>query len=238
MPIDVTQPEAECHRGERGDAMAALLVTIAVMAVALTALLPAWSTLARRERETELIFRGEQYARAIALFGRKYGNAAPPSVDVLLNEKFLRKKYKDPITGEDFQLLTPTSPQLAQALTSPPVQPGRGSPTPTSPSPTGRGAAPARTTTQQGRPGGISQPTGGGGIVGVASTSTQQSLRVYNGKDKYNEWVFLGVQQSQRAGGVGAPVPGGRGTTQPGGRGQPTPGRGGPPPAPGRGRGL
>ena len=221
---------------ERGYAMAALLVTLGVMAVALSTLLPAWSTLARREREAELVFRGEQYARAIALFGRKYGNASPPTVDVLLNEKFLRKKYKDPITGDDFQILTPGSPQLAEALASPPVQQGRGG-TPTTQ--TGRGTAPAAT--QPGRPGSIgSQPIGGGGIVGVASKSTEQSLRIYNGKNKYNEWVFLGVQQSQRAGGAGgAQAPGGRGTALPGGgRGQPTPGRGTPQPLPRGGRGF
>jgi hypothetical protein len=160
------------------------------------------------------VFRGEQYARAIALFGRKYGNASPPSLDVLLNEKFLRKKYKDPITGEDFQLLTPGSPQLAQALASPPVVQGRGRgpTTTTAPTPAGRGTPPPAT--QPGRPGsiGTQQPTGGGGIVGVASRSTDQSLRLYNGKNKYNEWVFLGVQQSQRAGGPpGAQRPGGPG---------------------------
>ena len=59
--------------------MVALLVLMAVMAVALTAALPAWSTLARREREAELVFRGEQYARAIALFQRKYAGAFPPN---------------------------------------------------------------------------------------------------------------------------------------------------------------
>ena len=35
-----------------------------VMAVLLSAALPVWQTMVRRERETELIFRGEQYAHA------------------------------------------------------------------------------------------------------------------------------------------------------------------------------
>src|SRR4051794_32592889 len=46
--------------GERGFAMIALLVLMAVMAIAMTVALPAWSTMARREREAELVFRGEQ----------------------------------------------------------------------------------------------------------------------------------------------------------------------------------
>ena len=83
--------------------MVALLILMAVMAVAMTVALPAWSTMARREREAELVFRGEQYARAIMLFQRKYAGAFPPNVEVLVNERFLRKQYKDPITNDDFQ---------------------------------------------------------------------------------------------------------------------------------------
>ena len=73
--------------------MVALLVALSIMGIMLSVALPAWNTRARREKETELIFRGQQYARAIALFQRKYGNASPPTIDVLITEHFLRKKY-------------------------------------------------------------------------------------------------------------------------------------------------
>src|SRR4029450_1654825 len=53
---------------QRGYAMAALLVGMSVMAIIMSVAMPVWNTAARRERETELIFRGEQYARAVALF--------------------------------------------------------------------------------------------------------------------------------------------------------------------------
>jgi hypothetical protein len=43
-------------REQRGYAMVALLVMMAVMAVAMTVALPAWSTMARREKEAELVF--------------------------------------------------------------------------------------------------------------------------------------------------------------------------------------
>src|SRR5512138_2500591 len=115
-------------RSERGFAMIALLVTLAVMTVLMTVALPVLTTMAQREREAELVFRGQQYARAIGLFQRKYGNATPPNVDVLLNEKFLRKKYKDPITNDDFNFLGPGSPELAAALNAAPQtgqQPGQ-----------------------------------------------------------------------------------------------------------------
>src|ERR1044072_8957249 len=101
-------------RINRGYAMAALLVGMSVMAVLMSALLPVWSQMARREKEEELVFRGKQYARAIGLFQRKYANTAPPTIDVLVEQRFLRKKYKDPITGEDFQPIY-ANQQLQQA---------------------------------------------------------------------------------------------------------------------------
>ena len=91
--------------GQRGYAMAAVLVAIALMSIVMTALLPAWRQQAQREKEAELAFRGEQYARAVMLFRRKFNGASPPTVEALVDGRFLRKKYKDPITGDDFQLL-------------------------------------------------------------------------------------------------------------------------------------
>jgi type II secretory pathway pseudopilin PulG len=98
-------------QGNRGYAMAALLVGMSVMAVLMSALLPVWSHMATREKEEELIFRGRQYARAIGLFQRKYANTAPPTIDLLVEQRFLRKKYKDPITNDDFSRSTPTRPR-------------------------------------------------------------------------------------------------------------------------------
>ena len=62
----------------------------------LSTTLPVFSTMARREREAELIFRGQQYARAVSLFQRKYGNALPPNLDVLLNEQFPAQAVQGP----------------------------------------------------------------------------------------------------------------------------------------------
>ena len=86
--------------------MASLLVVLSVLSVALGFLLPVWGTVVKREKEAELIFRGEQYARAIGLYQRKYANAYPKSIDALLNERFLRKKYMDPMTSDgQFELI-------------------------------------------------------------------------------------------------------------------------------------
>lgn len=196
--------------------MAALLVMLGVMSIMLTVALPSWRQMVKREKEAELVFRGQQYARAIALFTRKYANALPPTLDVLVEQRFLRKKYKDPITGDDFQAipasslgLTPSSPQSAStpgALATPnqPVRPAGA-------------AAP--------QPAGPFSPIGAaGGIAGVASKSKEQSIRIFNGRDHYNEWQFTYLSVTMRPGATPGNVRPGQIPGQPGPTPGPTPG--------------
>jgi hypothetical protein len=108
--------------------MAALLVGLSVICLMLSVALPAWSTVVRREREAELIFRGQQYVRAIELFQRKYAGTFPPTIDVLLHERFLRRRYLDPITNDDFLLLyvgVPSGDAVADGSVPPAVKDGR-----------------------------------------------------------------------------------------------------------------
>ena len=63
--------------------MAALLIAMSIAAVMMTVAMPVWKHQAQREREEELVFRGQQYVHAIGLFQRKYANAYPPNVDML-----------------------------------------------------------------------------------------------------------------------------------------------------------
>ncbi len=88
--------------GDRGFIMVAMLISLAVAAIWMTAALPSWRQQAIREKEAELIFRGEQYARAIYLYRTKNNGAQPQSIDQLVQQRYLRKKYVDPITGKDF----------------------------------------------------------------------------------------------------------------------------------------
>jgi len=210
--------------------MAALIIGISVMAIVMTAAMPVWKHAAQREKEAELVFRGEQYVHAIGLFQRRFANAYPPSIDVLVQQKFLRKKYKDPITGEDFVPLTQASQQ--GGLQPGGGQQGGGQRGGQSGTPTGRGTQttpnPARGTT----PPGAAVPGGApaGGIIGVTSKSTDTSIRLYKGRSHYNEWAFVYTAPVQAP---GAAVPGQRGQ-QPGRQGQPPGPAGG---LPGRGRG-
>ena len=236
---------------DRGYILAVLLIGMAVAAVWMSAALPAWRQQVTRQRELDLIFRGEQYARAVALYVMKNNCALPTNVDQLVSQRFLRKKWKDPITNDDFVLLPGVAPGGAsgggQPITGGPSRagggatggapatqgrgPAGGAPTTSTPSTSGRGPS----STGPGAsgpstsPGGLSTSSGSlpGGIGGVSSKSTATSIIVYNGQQTYNGWQFLyqnalqKMGEQPRCGNQGAP--GG-----PGAPGRSGDGRGGP----------
>jgi type II secretory pathway pseudopilin PulG len=210
-------------RGQQnGYAMVVLLISLSIMAIMMTVVMPVWKQTARREKEAELVFRGEQYARAINLLQRKSVGALPPSIDFLVEQKFLRKKFKDPITNDDFVpvLLSVAAPQAGARGTQP------GSTPPAGPPGAGRGAAvPPTGATGATTPG---SPTGAG-ITGVTSKSKETSIRLYKGRNHYNEWLFVFTMPAAAPGAGGPPGAGPPGTGGPRGGGP----RGGGPPVPG-----
>ena len=200
--------------------MAALLVAMSVMAIMMSVAMPTWSQMIRRDKEEELIFRGTQYARAINQYQRKFANASPASLDVLIEQRMLRKKFKDPLSPNkdgEFQMLYLQNQATAGLQGPGPFLQGqsqRGSQGGSrgAGSQTGVGSQ-----TGAGAGGSIGpSPSGRGAIVGVASKNTGQSIKTYKGKDHYNEWQFIGMEMSVQAG-PGAGV-GGRGP-QRGGQG-------------------
>jgi len=257
---------------ENGYAMAALLIAMSIAAVLLTVAMPTWKQMSRREKEEELVFRGQQYVRAIRLYGMKFANANPPSIDVLVEQRYLRKKFKDPITNDDFQPILagqaiPGSSGAGAGAARGGQQaqvrgPNAGPITSGGSQVGGRGGAGSATGGLAGIGGSSSGPVGG--LMGVMSKSKDASIKIYNGRNHYNEWAFVYVPQVQAPGVGGVGGVGGRGQpTQPnnpfgtgiggrdgrGGRGNPNlppqpigPGRGPTSPItpiqPGRGRGL
>jgi type II secretory pathway pseudopilin PulG len=205
--------------GQRGYAMAALLVSVSIMAILMTALLPVWKQQARREKEAELAFRGEQWARAIYLFNTKNGGQFPPSLDVLVQGRYIRKKFKDPMTadGEWQPIFLGQQPQQ-------PGQQGRG----TGPGAAGSGGRGGGVPPAQ-NPGGFGAGQGSAGIATVQSKSKEASIRIYNGAGYYNQWQFRYNARGRGGPGPGNPQPGnpqrggpgGPGIGGPGGRGQP-----------------
>ena len=207
--------------GERGYAMAALLVTIGVMSVVLGMAMPVWRTVIQREKEEELVFRGRQYARAIQLYQRKFANAYPPSVDMLVEQRFLRKKYTDPMTKSgEFQIIYQAT--LAQQRLA--AMGGRGAGPPGAQSQTGQAGTPPPAPPSSAFGSQVAGPQGG--VVGVASKSKEKSLRILDGRTVYSEWQFLFVpSQVTRTGAAGSTGRGGGRGVQPGAA-QPGRGRG------------
>jgi type II secretory pathway pseudopilin PulG len=208
-----------------GYAMAALLVAIAVMAVGMTVALTAWRQAMQREREAELVFRGQQYVRALQLYQRKFAAAYAPSIDLLVTQKFLRKKYKDPMVEDgEFEVLYQGSQVRlnagqGQVISVGQQGQGQGGPTPALTFDSQSGASTLGT---------LPTNAGGprGGVIGVRSRSTAESIRIYNGGTHYNEWLFvfnlaatgrgqarpgLGTGPGGPRGGPGMPPRGGRG---------------------------
>jgi type II secretory pathway pseudopilin PulG len=153
--------------------MPALLAMLAIMTLALMLALPSWRYVAQDDKEQELIFRGGQISAAIARFQRKNGNALPTSFEQLVKGKYLRQEYKDPMTKDGkWRIVRPG--EVAPVRPGGPAVPGRPAATPTpTPAPTFGGNQ------------GLTGPIGG-----VASLSTETSLRTVNGNSTYNLWIF------------------------------------------------
>lgn len=95
---------------QRGITYVALLIAIALFGAGLGLAGSIWSTDARREREVELLFVGDQFRRAIASYYNDapagQPNRFPQKLDDLVQDRrwptlrrHLRKIYLDPMTG-------------------------------------------------------------------------------------------------------------------------------------------
>ena len=118
------------RRRERGYMLLTLMLFVALLAVASMAWIEKVDFQIKRDREEELIHRGVQYSRAIRRYVRKFGHypSRIEDLETTNNVHYLRKRYKDPITGKDFKFLrmnevqTSFSPGAASGL--PPGDPG------------------------------------------------------------------------------------------------------------------
>lgn len=196
-------------RAESGYALLVLMLALALMVMAAAAVAPLIAFQIKRDREAELIHRAAQYRRAVRRMTKQTGRY-PITLDDLENTnglRFLRRRYKDPITGREFRLLhlgdittavtganqNPLGNGAAGDASSPTQQdstatPGAQNPqSPPAGATPGTPAAPGSPSTNQSG----NQPTGGGLIVGVVSTSKKKTIREFNGKSHYNEWLFF-----------------------------------------------
>jgi len=235
------------HRNEQGYMLLYLLFLVAILSISLVTIVPKLKFVLQREREQEMVHRGEQYRRAVRRYYRKMG-AYPPTLDVLEstnNLRFLRKRYKDPINkNQDFKVVTQmelmkamatslsnnTGVAGAQTLGQPigsdnptgdpgpasaPVAAAPAAPTP-APDPSANASDPSsQTGIANSDPNNRSPlpftpvvpqsqgPTLGGGIgglVGVVSASNDETIRIYNKKNHYKDWLFIYDPTSDRGG--------------------------------------
>jgi type II secretory pathway pseudopilin PulG len=210
--------KSSCHilraRSEQGYVLLTLLLFVSLLVIAAAATAPAIARQLKRDREEELIHRGIEYRRAIHAYVKRTGQF-PLSLDQLENTngtRYLRKRYKDPITGGDFQLLhtsdiAPPAPSLT-AASSQPTDTASTTATDQSP-PANAPTDPANSSLSlnpQSKPGngnltqsafstngsaGANSVGGGGLILGVASRSAKQTIREFDHKNHYNQWLFF-----------------------------------------------
>ena len=76
-----------------------VMMVATLLLITLTATLPSVYQEGQREREEELIFRGTQYGRAVALFHRQFGRYPTSTKELLQTNgmRFLRQEYRDPM---------------------------------------------------------------------------------------------------------------------------------------------
>src|SRR5215831_757735 len=138
-------------RRQKGYMLLGVMVLVTLLLVGMAAVLPRLTQQIKREKEEELIHRGEEYAMAIKRYYHASHGLYPVSLDQLEstnNMRFLRKRFKDPMTKDgEFKLVHLGEAQIKLSL---PPNPGpvpngqastlglSGTPTPT-PSPSSGG---------------------------------------------------------------------------------------------------
>lgn len=198
------------RRGESGYVLLALMLTLTLILIAMSVEAPRIVQQIKREKEEELVHRGKDYATAVKRFVHKNGGQYPSSVEQLENTnhiRFLRKKYKDPMTGEsdwkmvhvgeaEIKIPAPnpglsggggTNPGLFGSGTGPQGSNPAGSTAPPASNPQGLGG---------GGPTGQQAPLGGGGTVGSLTTSGIGNGQTVGGGQ------IIGVASTKKAQGI------------------------------------
>jgi len=197
-------------RNQKGYLLLSVMLLVTIMLLMLSIEAPRMAQQIKRDKENELIHRGKEYAKAVRKYVRKTGNY-PTSLEQLEDTnhiRFLRKRYEDPITGKaDWKLIHQGEAEIkipqnnnnsALQGTNPSISGSSpaASPTPQPGSSGGSGSSSGLGSSNSGI--GLStsnignnQQFGGGGIIGVASTSKESGIHEFNGNSEYDKWLFV-----------------------------------------------
>ncbi len=182
--------------GGRGSAPGYVLFGVLVGAVLLSlgmmAAVSLWSRVVQREREAELLFRGEAIVRALDRYQQDRPGTLPETLDELVEGRYLRRAFRDPMTRGPFRLLRAEG-AAGETVGGPPPNPREDAPFAASPGETGErsGEGGRGGEDEEGEDDGSGSDSGASrGIVGVVSTSDALSFRTYEGARRYSEWRF------------------------------------------------
>ena len=142
-----------------------LMMAVFLIAIGLLVAVPVLQTEVQREKEEELIFRGKQYAEAVRIYAQKNPGRFPASLKELLDKKCVRRLYRDPFGPEgqwNVILATGKAPTGRDSAQEVLIAPER--------------ALPA-----------IKNPQ----ILGVVSSSTARSVKIYNDQESHDKWLFF-----------------------------------------------
>jgi type II secretory pathway pseudopilin PulG len=226
-PINPVPSQKHLGRRQRGYILLTLMLFVAFLGIAALAIVPTVAFQTRRDREEEMIHRGVQYSRAVRRYYKKFGRYPTRLEDLenTNNQRYLRKRYKDPITGKDFKLLHVGEVQMGMgsaiagatqvsAMGTLNGQPSLNAQPPTKDKSDNATSDDAKTgdasSTDKSQPQPLAQATGptgqnpqvfgGSAILGVTSTSKDKSIREFNKKKHYNEWQFVYDPSTDRGG--------------------------------------
>jgi len=230
------------RRRDRGYVLLTILWFSAAIVIGLALIAPTIAFEIKRDREEELIHRGVQYTRAIRGIVKRTGQF-PKRLAELQDSggpKYLRKAYKDPITGKDFKLLhgldvpalggnnnlaasnaqadgvqggdaNSNGAQGSNADSSGSVDANAGANTSANNS-AANGQQPSGVQTSRFNPnmvamGPDTNPQFGMSILGVASMSKDKTIREFDRKNHYNDWLFFYLPQFDRGFPIKGPTP-------------------------------
>ncbi len=91
--------DGQRRTGSEGMVLIIVMMVAVLLLIAMTAVLPSVYQEGQREREEELIFRGTQYGKAVALFHKQFGRYPTGTKELLQTNgiRFLRQEYRDPM---------------------------------------------------------------------------------------------------------------------------------------------
>src|SRR5713101_8356358 len=99
-------------QGERGVTYLLVMLAVVLIGISVTVAAKQWKAVVQREKEADLLARGIEVQSALAVFSaqQKKGRVVPGEIYPLTLEELtkqpfpvLRKAYKDPMTGDDWE---------------------------------------------------------------------------------------------------------------------------------------